>query len=247
MAATLLPLLAALDLAAAPGEPTPAEAEIVERILELRREIDELLAQLPQDLRDEVERKLAESEPPPDAELEPPAAEPAVAEPPAAEPKPSPPPPSRRSGHRRPACNTLEVFDTNGDGTVDALDRYWRYLYLWIDRDGDGRLREHEIVTPFDRKVDGIAAGLESFASDRLGFGEIRILERIELDLRGDGFDSGRGRDDAVLLVDASALRRGDGPRLVSSSGEPIEGIQPFARGWRLEDANGDVTRLDCP
>lgn len=248
---TLLLLLPALSLAAAPEEPTPAE--IVERILELQREIDDLLARLPPDLREEVEKKLAEppplkgAEPEPAAAPEPPAAEPPAAEPPAAEPAPSPPPPSRRFGRRRAACNTLEAFDTNGDGTVNALDRYFRYLYLWIDRDGDGGMDKREIVTTFDRKVNEISAGLESFASDRLGHGEIRILEHIELDLRGDGFDSGRTRDDAVLLVDATSLQRGDGPRLLSSSGEPIEGIQPFERGWRLEDAEGNVTRLDCP
>ncbi len=94
--------------------------------------------------------------------------------------------------------------------------------------------------------MDEISAGLEAFSSDRMGHGEIRIVEEIELDLRGDGF-SDRSRDDAVLMVDASALQRGDGPRLLSASGEPIEGIRPFARGWRLEDAAGGVTRLDCP
>lgn len=129
---------------------------------------------------------------------------------------------------------------------MDARDRYWRYLYLWLDRNGNGAMEEREIVPPFDRKVREIAADLDGFVGAKGLFGEIRIDERLVLDLKGDGFQAG-SHDDAVLLVDASALRRGDGPDLLSADDVPIEGIQPFAHGWRLRDASGAVTRLTCP
>lgn len=235
--------------ALAQDAPAPSYDEIVERILALKGEIDELMALLPPELREDVAEKLAESASEPETVPEPEAAaepETEADQDAANAPAATPPPPRRSSRRVRSTCNTLQAFDTNGDGKVDALDRYWRYLYLWIDRNRDGRLDEREIFSTFRRKVEEIATGLESFESVKSGFGEIRIGEHVVLDLGGDGFAEG-SRDDAVLLVDATALKRGDGPRLTSSTGEPIEGIRPFERGWRLEDASGDVIRLDCP
>lgn len=225
--------------ASAQDAPAPSDEEIVERILKLQREIDALLSRLPPETREEVRRRLAE--PPPS----PPAAPPQSADRDEPEPAPGPPPPPRRTRFgRRPACNTLDAFDSDGDGTVDARDRYWRYLYLWLDKNRDGKPEKREIVSTFDKKVREIAADLESFESDKAGRGDIRIEERIRLDLKGDGFDSD---DDAVLMVDATALKRGSGPTLLDSAGEEVEGVQPFAPGWRLRDADGQVTRLSCP
>lgn len=236
-AAVLAVALLALLAGAAPAQDAPDE--IVERIRELRREIDELLARLPPELREEVRRSLAE--PPPPAVPEASAAAPAAPVSPPPPPSPPSPPPPRRP---RTACNTLTAFDTDGDGKVDARDRYWRYLYLWLDRNGNGRMEEREIVSPFDRKVREIATDLDGFAGAKGLYGEIRRGDYLVLDLRGDGFD---GKDDGVLLVDAGALARGDGPRLLSAEGEEIAGVQPFQRGWRLRDADGTVTRLTCP
>ncbi len=224
--------------AAVRGEP-PAPEEIVERILELRREINALMAQLPPELREEVCKQLAELDaaPPADATT-------VTAPPAAAAPVPEPP----RRVRKQPACNTLVVFDTNQDGRVDSSDRYWRHLNLWIDRNGDGRVEEREISSPFDRGVREIEVDLAGFERTKDRYGAIRIGEHLVLDLRGDGFDKGpRRSDDGVLLVDATTLARASGPRILSASGEVVEGIQPFVAGWRIEEANGRVTVISCP
>jgi hypothetical protein len=211
-----------------PAESTPAEAALMAEILELQRRLDELLAQLPPHLRERLAAEASEmaSAPPP------------VVAPPAVE--ATSPRPQRR---RRRVCNTLLAFDSNGDGKVDATDRYWRYLYLWTDRNRDGRVEEREIVLPFDKKVREIAVHLETFQKKK-GLGEIRLGENILLDMKGDGFG---GADDTVLVVDAMALGRRDGPRLVGADGNVLEGYVAFRDGLSLRDAVGTVTELNCP
>ncbi len=225
-------LLCLLAPATASQEPTPEQAALLAEIRELRHRLDELLAKLPPHLRE----RLAEERAVHTAE----AAEPPAVEPPAVEPPPPPPPPRRR---RRRSCNTLLAFDENGDGKVDVADRYWRYLYLWIDRNGNGQVEERETLIPFDRKVRHISVDLETFEKTK-GIGEIHLGETVTLDLKGDGFG---GDDDAVLVVDATALGRRGGPRLLDAEGRVLEGIVTFRRGLALRDAAGGVVALDCP
>ncbi len=210
---------------------TPSPEELVERILELHRRIEELMAELPPEARAEVLRRLAES----------------AAAPPAVEPSPASDVPKlirRRS--RRPECNTLRPLDENGDGRISAADRYWRHLYLWTDRNGDRQPQEREVASAYDRRVREIAISLETFIRVKGGLGEIRIEEAVVLDLRGDGFAERARRDDAVLVVDATALSRGGGPRLLGPGGEALEGYQPFRSGLRL-DVAGELTEITCP
>ncbi len=221
---------------------TPSPEELVERILELHRRIEELMAELPPEARAEVRRRLAESAAAPS-----PALPAAPSPPPAVEPSPASDVPKlirRRS--RRPECNTLRSLDENGDGRISAADRYWRHLYLWTDRNGDRQPQEREVASAYDRRVREIAISLETFIRVKGGLGEIRIEEAVVLDLRGDGFAERTRRDDAVLVVDATALSRGGGPRLLGPGGEALEGYQPFRSGLRL-DSSGTVTELNCP
>lgn len=238
---------------------TAEDLAVVERILELQRELDELLESLPPELREAVEKRLdtprspapPPSSPPSSRSLSPPAppvTDPSPPPPPEVAPPPAEPPaapPRRRFGRR--ICNTLRPFDTDGDGVVNARDRHWRHLYLWIDKNGDGVEDKREIVSPYDEKIEEIDADLATFEAAKKSWGEIRVTEHIMLDLRGDGFGTGNGRDDAVLLVDASSLARGDGPQILDAQGEPLEGLQAFAPGWRLRQENGEIVRLDCP
>ncbi len=150
----------------------------------------------------------------------------------------------RRS--KRPPCNTLRLLDENGDGIVSSADRYWRYLYIWSDKNGDGQIQEREVASAYDRKIREIAVSLETFARIKGGLGEARVEDRIVLDLRGDGFNDRARRDDGVLAVDAGALARGDGPRLLGAGGEVLEGFVAFRAGLRLE-ISGQVTELNCP
>ncbi len=292
-------VLCILLAAPAPAQQASAasQEEIVERILELQRRIEALMAALPPARRAELRQRLAESdfakpakpapavpapapvpapvpaetveaspltrapvEPaaPVIAEAKPgavetpaptvPAAVPPAAVPPAAAPAPVSdgiPKLIRRRSRRLP-CNTLRQLDENSDGMISSADRYWRYLYLWTDKNGDRQMQDREVESAYDRRVREITVSLDAFNRTKGGLGEIRIEDRIVLDLRGDGFSERARHDDGVLVIDASALRRGNGPRLLDASGEALEGFQPLRSGLRLELA-GEVTALNCP
>jgi hypothetical protein len=241
---SLILLLPAAGAGAAdPAPDALSEDEIVERILDLQRQIDELVEALPPEARERLARRLAGTPEPSPRDT---AAEIPVA---AAEPEPEPetqPPsqPVRRRLTRGPYCNFLEVLDSNQDGKVSAMDRYWRHLYLWADADGDRQVDEGEVQSAYDLDVREIAVDLDTFLFKKGHIGEMRVADLVTLDVRGDGLGSG---DDRVLVVDATKLGRGSGPRISSASGEPLEGFQPFQEGWRIEHDGGQVTVLECP
>ena len=166
----------------------------------------------------------------------------AAATPPVAPPPPSPPP--RRA--RAPRCTTLLSFDENGDGKVNAQDRWWRHLYVWIDRDGDRQLQERELESAYERGVREIEAGLDGFYRKKGSLGEVRYDDTLLFDLGGDGFGAGRRPDDGALAVDATALRRGSGPSLEGPGGAALEGIQPFRQGQYLVFEDGRRVELTC-
>jgi hypothetical protein len=270
----------------ATGEEATLEEGLEGRVEELRQQIEDLLAQVPEDLREEVRRTLLGSEPSgassevPSSEapaslkpaesvavltvsesqaiesvatemsatevsaLEKPSTDPAVAESEPSEPT-APPKPPRQWRRRR--CNTLDLLDENSDGRITSLDRDWRYLYLWVDKNQDGRLEEGELESTYALGVREIALHLDTFVRKKKGgIGEIRRKETILLDLRGNGFEVGQRPDDGALAIDATALVRGGGPELVSAEGKEIEGIQPFRKGWKAR-IDGKVVELTCP
>ncbi len=247
--ALLLPAAGAQEASA-----TASREEIVERVLDLQRQIEELLAALPPEVRADLRRRLAE----------PPAAEPAPviaeASPPIVAPKPAPtattpaaePVPSdgipkliRRRSRRAP-CNTLRPLDENGDGKISSADRYWRHLYVWTDKNGDRQVQDREVESAYHLKIREIAVSLETFIRIKGGLSEVRVEDQVVLDLRGDGFSERARRDDGVLVIDAGALARGDGPRLLGPGAEPLGGFVPFRSGLSLE-LSGEVTELNCP
>ncbi len=151
----------------------------------------------------------------------------------------------RRRSQRAP-CNTLHALDENGDGKISSADRYWRYFYIWTDKNGDRQVQDREVQSAYDQKIREIAVSLETFIRAKGGLGEIRVEDSIVLDLRGDGFSERNRRDDGILAIDADALGRGEGPRLLGAGGKPLAGYVAFRSGLRLEQA-GDVTELNCP
>lgn len=155
-------------------------------------------------------------------------------------------PPARPTRVRKPRCNTLLPFDENADGKITSLDRHWRHLYLWTDRNRDGAIQDKEIESAYERGVREIAADLDSFYRKQGSLGEIRWRERILFDIGGDGFGESRRVDDGALAFDADALRRGDGPDLLDAAGQPVTGTKPLASGWSLR-WDGETTSFDCP
>lgn len=157
------------------------------------------------------------------------------------------PNPLARRQSRRAACNTLDPLDENGDGKVNAQDRYWRYLYVWVDQNRDGRRQDKEVQSAYAAGVREIETGLGGFYRKKGGLGEIRRGEALLFDLAGNGFGGGRRPDDGVLMVDADGLGRGDGPKVLDASGAAVQGIEPFEAGWQVRLADGKILAINCP
>ena len=253
-----------------------SDERIVELILALEQEIDELLTRLPPERRAAVLRRLEAARagrstsapaPPSTSRVE---AEPAAetAPPPSPEAGISPsgavagvtgPAPEPTVGAQaaiaglpmRRGCQTLVPFDSDGDAKITALDRFWRHLYLWTDRDGDGVPSEGEFEDPYSRGIREIAVHLRSFVKGKGKKAiqhEILIAELPIFDVSGDGWDGAVPRgDDGALAVDAEAVSKAGGPSLLSSDGTPLPGITPLRSGQRLALADGRVLEIDCP
>lgn len=150
-------------------------------------------------------------------------------------------------------CSTLVPFDTDGDGTLNGLDRYWRHLYLWFDSDGDRQPADGEMVSPFEYKIREIGLDLRYFVAGRgkkASRGELETDEYVLVDAKQDGFRATvyPAGDDAALAVDADALRRDPkGLDLRDASGGEVTGIQPFVAGWTIIDRDGSSVAVDCP
>lgn len=211
----------------------PSVDETVERIGELRREIEELLDALPPAQRAEVERRLAEAERERslarvrvDAEPEPP---PRVA------PAELVPPEVARPAPSRPGCRALAVLDSNADGQVTGADRYWRHLYLELQG-------EDEPVSLFDLDIRGVTVELDAYTTEQDFVGDIAFDDEAVFRLVG----RRRGPDRGSLAIDADGLRRGEGPSLVDAEGQPLRGIQRIRAGQALVDGNGARHPIAC-
>ena len=153
------------------------------------------------------------------------------------------PPKAPRSGRR---CEFLAALDTNGDGQIDALDRYWRHLFVWRDRNGDGTPQENEIRSAYEAGVRTLTTDADTFTRKKGSLGEIRQRDgEIWLDLRGDGFAS--DREDGVLMFDATALARRGGPGLFSAAGQRLAGMEPVRQGMEIRPDGEPAQRLGCP
>lgn len=271
-ALSLLPVQASAQDPRDAGAPPVGEQEVVDRLMELQEEIERLLPFLSPELRRRIAAELArraeaqqeeaeraeqaeraarearEAPEPAGKEAEA-GAEAAVTVPPR-QVAAGPAEPSRaRSPAARTACNTLEPFDTREDGRIDSGDRYWRYLYLWTDENGDGEVTEREVRSVFEAGVRNISVRLDRFEGKGGSVGLLRVDRWIVLDPLGDGFSGGvTGRtDDGALTVDAGALGRFSGPQLLDPDGRPLAGMQPFRPGLSLREASGRVIELSCP
>ncbi|MEM7353844.1 MAG: hypothetical protein AAF657_23795 [Acidobacteriota bacterium] len=147
----------------------------------------------------------------------------------------------------RSVCNTLTPLDENQDGQINSADRYWRYIYLWLDKNRDGQMQDREVESAYERGVREIAASVETFTRRRGSLGETRVRDRIVLDLSGDGFSERARKDDGVLVIDASAIRRGNGPQLLDAGSEALSGFQIFRSGLTIQLGSGQQTALTCP
>lgn len=247
---TCLWLLAGLPAFAQGADgPDPEDpGEIIREILKLQRRIDDLMALLPLERRAEVEELLEGHRRGTGAVAEAGASETVESSAPA-DAEASPAEPAEPTGYGstitvvgREDCNLLRPFDFDDDDLIGTRDRYWRYLALWRDADGDGEAQESELTDLYEAGIQDVAVDLGSFRYADGGAGRIDLGRFIRL-----GIDDRPFGEAPVLTVDTSRLARGTGPQVFApGSDEPLKGVQPIERGWRLRWDDGRTMVLTC-
>lgn len=229
-------------------EPDPDDpGEIVREILRLQRRINDLMDLLPLETRAEVEEILESGGAPP-----PPRSEP---EPRTATFEPSSPPPESVETEGEPTgygssivvvgrddCNLLRPFDFDEDDVISSRDRYWRYLTLWKDANGDGTPQDTELTDLYEAGIQDVSVDLASVRFADGGTGRVELGRFIRV-----GVDGGPFGQAPVLAVDTSRLARGTGPAILPEGSEtPLRGIHPIERGWRVRWDDGREMVLRC-
>lgn len=222
----------------------PAGDELMLRLLALRQEIDQILILLeaqPPAVRGEVGRLLGAASVPSAVEV--PTATPAeenAAPAPVRAPVPTPRAPAAPAPERRAptACAPLAPFDSNADGVLSGLDRYWRYFRLWSD-DGDGVMEARELSGLYDSGVAELALAARTYRTVDGTAGDL-IAGRV---LRLEGLGR-RGR--AVLTLDADRLARGGELELRDAAGAALTGRQALSPEMVVTTADGESSVLGC-
>jgi hypothetical protein len=218
----------------------PTQEELIERILELREQIEALLESLPPELQEEVERRwreraVIEDEPaesvPADATGESVLAESEVS---------TARPESTVAG---PPCGGFHLFDTNQDGVLSGGDRYWRFLRLWFDGDANGTIGDREIEGLFELGVRQIGVDLKSYQNDEGGSEDVDAMDLVWLRQLGKGKNKRRS---GVLIVDATRLVRDGRLWLVTADGTQLDGLQPLGSAALVETRDGERLPVLC-
>ena len=69
----------------------------------------------------------------------------------------------------RDPLELLNLLDLNGDGKVDSSDPTWRFLFLFVDKNGDGLVAARELESMTDKLVHSIAMSSGSSRKDSHG------------------------------------------------------------------------------
>lgn len=264
----LLALLCLLDSPLQAEEVEPAveadQEEIIQRILELRQQIEDLLEILPEDLRQEVEKRWREDQagrpdeapigalPGPEPEIDPTLAERPSGEPateselqPVREPEATLEVPADEPAATAvvPPCGGFHLLDTNEDSVVSGGDRQWRYLRLWFDDNGNGSLEEEEIDSLFELGVRQIDVGLRFYINDEDDSEDVDVDDHIWLRRVGKG--SAKRRSGA-LAVDVDRFVRDGRFWLTDDDGVQLTGYQPLGPAVLLHTNDGVQFPLLC-
>lgn len=240
--------LGALALSVDPDDEATSSEELIAQLTALRQRIDDLLGLLTAlpPAADEVTAATTAPVAAEEAEspsLTPPASEqqaptptlpPQDSAPSTGGPQPDAAPPSE------PACAELSLFDTNGDGVVSGLDRYWRFFRLWHD-DGDGAIEARELTGLYDAGIKELTVALKTYRTVDGDAGDVRAAGRIRLELLGK-----RGAT-AELVLDADRLAGGGELELRDGSGAPLTGLQALSSEMAIAAADGASVPLRCP
>lgn len=232
---------------------TGSQEEIIERILELRGQIEDLLEILPAEVRQEVERRWQErhtGDPALNSGLETVSEPVSTPEPESASVDPSPAEPDPEPVADEvvavvaPRCGGLHLFDTNEDSLVSGGDRPWRFLRLWFDSNGDRGLDESEIETLLDLGVRQIDVDLRFYGNDQGDSEDVDVDDFIWLRQIA---KAKADRRSGVLVVAAERLGRDGRLRLVDVEGTQLSGYQPLGSRSFLETSDGKRSPVLCP
>ena len=127
--------------------------------------------------------------------------------------------PAAAAGRSGSPCPGLSLLDFDGDGELSGADRYWRYLHLWLD-DGDGRMEEGETPTLYEAGVRSVGLELRAWEGAGEEGGDVRVDERVLFEI-----PAGGTLREAILLLDAGGVARGDELSLLGPSGEGLAGM----------------------
>jgi len=262
LVAGLWPLPAPADPPSSTEKIDPlSREEVVQRILDLRRQIEDLLEILPDDVRQEVERRWQESlaaenageeslstttsgeAPQTEPEL---AAEVALEDEPALENLPA-----TAEGasvqedfvtpQQSPPCGGFHLFDSNEDMMISGGDRQWRFLRLWFDDNGNGAIEESEIRSPFELGVRHIDVALRFYVNDQGESEDVDVDDLIWLRM----VSKGQQRSGA-LVVDADRLVKDGRLWLTDASSGRLSGLQPLDPNGLLATREGAIHPLLC-
>lgn len=239
--------------------------EVIQRILELRQQIEDLLEILPEDVRQEVEQrwrdrqaKGSEERQEIDPETGPETTTDVALEPeserhvtPARESQAATqamdtvetPIEEDLEAETVPACGGFHLFDTNEDSLVTAGDRPWRYLRLWFDSNGDGAVQEPEIESLFDLAVRQIDVGLRFYNNEDGDSEDMDVDDFIWLRKVGKGKTDRRS---GALAVAADRLARAGHLMVLDVEGVQLSGYQPLGSITFLETGNGTRHPVLC-
>lgn len=222
-----------------------AQEETIERILELRAQLQDLVESLPPELRDEVERRWRQRQaeppaptPPTPSEPTPAATAPAIASEPAVEPTAEAAPVATE----QPGCGGFHLLDTDDDGLVSGGDRQWRFLRVWFDN-GDGEIDSEEIESLLALGVRSLDTQLRFYNDDGGGTEDVDVADVIEL--RGIG-KRPKDRRSGVLVVDADRLERDGVLRLEDPEGRPASGYEVLSALHRFVLRDGRSLPILC-
>jgi hypothetical protein len=227
------------------------------RVLELRRELEAVLAELPPELRARVEARVEELARDGDG------ARSTGAAPAEAVPRPSDTQGSSTQADASPEapraapaplasaardvtvslCAGLAALDRDGDAVVSAIDRSWRHLYLWSD-DGDEAIEPEEVRSLFELGVRSLHAASRTYTTDSGFVGDIDVGAALALSIPRGGRRGGFERGE--LVVDNDGLRRAGEPVVERAEGGELSGYQPLRAGYVLRAASGPPVPLPC-
>lgn len=102
-------------------------------------------------------------------------------------------------------------------------------------------MTDKEVENPFDLEISGLRVDLRFFTKKNGSFGDVRKGEYIVFE-----HVSSSGVSRGNLVVDASRIKRSDGPQILDASGSVLDGFQALRTGMAML-ADGEKLLFHCP